>query len=115
MEADFWEIVLGHLEDVVGVGEEDITPLAVDGHKLVLALLECLKSLRAVALYPTCLVEGYRLPSYCCSIFMEQTVLYYLKLELSDGAYDFTAVKLVDKKLRHALVHQLLDAFIKLL
>ena len=41
MEADFGEVALGHLEDIVGVGHEDVSPLLVESHELVFALLEC--------------------------------------------------------------------------
>ena len=44
----------------------------------------------------------YRLPSALRAVFVEQTILYNLKLQLSDSADKFAAIKLVDKQLRHA-------------
>ena len=40
VEADFWEVGLGHLEDVVAVGEEYVATFAVGGHELVFTAAE---------------------------------------------------------------------------
>lgn len=56
MEADLWEVALCHLQHVVGVGEEDVAPVAVDGNKLMFALLERCKCFGIVAFDPACLV-----------------------------------------------------------
>ena len=38
MKAYGWVIALGHLQHIVTVGHKHITPVAVNGHELVLAL-----------------------------------------------------------------------------
>ena len=40
VEADFREVGLGHLEDVVAVGEEYVATFAVGGHELVFTAAE---------------------------------------------------------------------------
>ena len=57
VEADFGEVGLGHLEDVVGVGEEYVSAFAVDCHKLMFAALEGFEGIGIVALYPACFVK----------------------------------------------------------
>ena len=57
MEADGGEVALGHLEDVVGVGEKYIAAFAVNGHELVLAFLEGGEGIGIVALYPAGFVK----------------------------------------------------------
>ena len=48
-------------------------------------------------------------------ILVLQTILYHFKLQLTHGADNLTAVKLVDKQLCHTLVHELVDTLLKLL
>lgn len=115
MEADFGEVILGHLEHIAGVGEEYIAPLFIDCHELVLAFFEGCKRFGIVALDPAGLVERYWFPTTLRAIFVEQTILYDFKLELSDSSDDLTAVELVDKQLCDTFVHQLLYALVKLL
>ena len=57
VEADLGEVVLGHLEDVVGVGEEYVAPFAVGGHELVFAFFEGFEGLLVVAFNPAGFVE----------------------------------------------------------
>ena len=55
------------------------------------------------------------LPAALGVVLVFKPVLYNLKLELPHGANDLAPVELVDEKLGHTLVHQLVDAFLKLL
>lgn len=41
MESDFREVILSHCEYKLGIGHEDVAAFAVEGHELMLALLEC--------------------------------------------------------------------------
>ena len=43
MEAYGGEVVLCHLKDIVGIGEEDVAAFAIGGHVLVFAFFECLE------------------------------------------------------------------------
>ena len=95
------EVLLGHRQHITRVGEEHITSFLVLGHILILALLEVLKFLRIVALYPTSLVEMHRLPTALGVVLILQTVLDDLKLQLTDGADDLTVVELIDEQLSH--------------
>lgn len=115
MKADLREIILCHRKDKLRVGHKDVAAVAVECHELVFALFECLECGFVVALYPACLVHRHRFPATLCAVFMEKAILDYLELQLSDGAYDTSAVELVVEQLRHAFVHQLLDALIELL
>ena len=78
------------------------------------ALFESIKSSGIIALNPTSFVEVERLPAALCAIFVEQSILDYFKLELSDGADEFATVKLIDKQLSHTFIHKLLNAFVEL-
>ena len=81
----------------------------------MLAALESCQRLGFVTFYPTGLIQRYRLPTALRAIFMQQTVLYYFKLQLTDRAYYLAAIKLVYKQLSHTFIHKLLDTFFELL
>ena len=114
METDFWEIGLCHLEDIVTVSQKYVASFLVLCHEVLLALFEGCERLFVIALNPACLVKTYWLPSALGPVLMQKPVLDHLELELADGADDFTAIELVGEYLRHSLVHQLADAFVKL-
>ena len=82
MEAYGREIVLRHLEHIVGIGKKHIAPLAVYGHELMLALLERLQGGSVIRLYPASLVERQRLPAALRAVLMQKAVLYHLELKL---------------------------------
>lgn len=56
-----------------------------------------------------------RLPAALGVVLVLEAVLDDLKLQLTDGTDDTPIVELIDEHLCHALVHQLLDTFLKLL
>ena len=80
-----------------------------------LRFLELVEFLGIVALNPASLVQVYGFPAALCVVLVLQAVLYNLKLQLPHCAYNLSTVELVDKKLSHTLVHELVDALLKLL
>lgn len=114
VETDGGEISAGHLEHIAGIGQEYVASGSVGGHKLVFTFLERFQSFGIVAVNPACFVERNRFPAALCAVFVEQTVLDYLKLQLPDCAYNLAAIKLIGKHLGHTLVHELTDTFVKL-
>ena len=57
MEVDFWEICAGHLEDIVGVGEENVAAIGVKCYELVFAFLKGFEGFGIVAFNPAGFVE----------------------------------------------------------
>ena len=47
-------------------------------------------------------------------ILVLHTILDDFELQLSHGAHDFATVELVNKQLRHPLIHQLIQSLLKL-
>ena len=115
VEANILEVVLRHLENITRIGEEDVAPLTVFSHVLVLALFEVFELGGIVAFDPAGLVEGDGFPTTLGIVFVLQSVLDDFKLELAYGANDFTPVKLVNKELGYAFVHELLNTLLELL
>lgn len=115
MELDMFEVLLRHGKNVSRVGQEHVSSVLVLGHVLIFTLLEAVKLSGIVALYPACFVQMYGFPATLSVIFILQSVLNDLKLQLSYGAYYAASVELVDEELRHAFVHQLLQSFLELL
>lgn len=105
MEIDGGEVRTGHLENVVGVGEEYVAAHGVGGHELVFALLEGFECFGVVAFNPAGFVERDRLPAALGPVFMEKSVLDNLKLKLAHSADNLASVELVDKQLCDTLVH----------
>ena len=56
----------------------------------------------------------HRFPTALGVVFILQTVLNHLELQLTDGADNLAVVELIDEQLGHTLVHQLIDAFLEL-
>ena len=92
-----FEVLLSHLQDVVGIGKEDIAPLPVACHILVLALLESVQLMFVITLYPTCLIEREGFPAALGAILVFQSVLDDLELQLTYGSDDLPAIELVDE------------------
>lgn len=114
MEVYFGEVLACHGEHIAGISEEDVAPFAVNGHELVFAFLESSEGFGIVTFNPAGFIERDWFPAALCTIFMEQTILDNLKLELADSADNFAAIELIDKELGDALVHELLNAFFEL-
>ena len=111
------EVLLCHGKYISGICQEDISSFPVTGHILVLAFLEVFQFIlkSRFALHPACLVETYWFPTAFGSIFVFETILNDLKLQLSHGTYEFASVELIDKELSHSLVHQLSYTLLQLL
>ena len=115
MELDVLEVLLSHRQHIARVSKEYIASVAVLSHILILALLELVEFISVVALYPASIVQMDWLPTTLGVVLVLQTILNYLKLQLTYGADNLTTVKLVDKQLCHTLVHELVDTLLKLL
>lgn len=115
MEFDMLEVLLGHLQNIAAVGQEDVSSVAVFCHILVFALLERLQFCLVIALNPACFIEADWFPAAFGVVFILQAVLDDFKLQLTNGADQLTTIKLVDKELGHTFIHQLFDAFVQLL
>ena len=115
VELDVLEVLLGHAEDVAGIGEEDVAAFLVLSHVLILAFLEVLELLFVVARNPAGLVEMDGLPTALGIVLILKTILNDLELQLANGADDLAPVELVDEQLGDALVHELVDALLELL
>lgn len=97
MEINLGEVVTGHLEDVVGVGKEDVAAFAVDCHVLLFAALEGIEGGGIVTFNPTCLIERDGFPATLGAILVEKTVLYHLELQLADRTDNLATIELIGK------------------
>ncbi len=87
----------------------------VHRHVGVLAALEILQLGLVVALDPARLVDRNRLPAARSVVLVLQTVLNHLELQRAHRADDPAAVERAGEELRHAFVHELVDALGELL
>jgi len=88
--------------------EEDIPPLLIERHVLVLSLLEFLQLCRIITLDPTGFIEVDGFPPALRPVLVQQPVLDHLELELTDRPNHLPAIELVGEELGDPLVHQLL-------
>ena len=95
VEADVFKIILGHLQHVITVGQENVAPFTVFCHVLVFSFFEVFKFGRIVTFYPAGLVQAYGFPAAFCVVFVFQTILDDFKLQLAYGSYNFSVVELV--------------------
>ena len=115
MEFYVFKIHLSHLKYITGVGKEHIASLSILCHILIFTFLESFQLCRIITFHPTSLIQTYRLPTTRCIILVLQTILNYLKLQLSHRTDNLTSIELIDKQLCHTFVHQLVDTFRQLL
>ena len=108
------EVHLRHLQHISAVRQEHIPTLAVFRHVLVFALLEGFQFSRIIALNPAGFIQTERLPTALRTVFVLQTILDDLELQLPHRTDNLTPVELVDEQLRHTFVHQLVDTLGKL-
>ena len=109
------EIGLSHLQHIAGIRQKHIAAFTVFCHVLVLPLLECFQFFWVIALNPASFVQTGWFPTALRIVFILQTILDYLELQLPHRADKFAPVELINEQLGHALVHQLVDAFGQLL
>ena len=108
------EVHLRHLQHISAVRQEHIPTLAVFRHILVFALLEGFQFSRIIALNPAGFIQTERFPTALRTVFVLQTILDDLELQLPHRTDNLTPVELVDEQLRHTFVHQLVDTLGKL-
>lgn len=115
MELDVFEVLLGHAEHIGRIGKEYVAAFDVFRNILIFTLLEIVKLGIVVRLNPARFVKVNRLPTALRVVLMFKTILYNFELKLAYGTDDAAVVELVYKHLGHTFVHELLDAFLKLL
>ena len=93
VEANILEILLRKGECIACVGKEYIASVLIDSHIRVLATLEVGQLLGVVALNPARLVDRDWLPAALCTIFVLQTILDNLKLELTNCTNNLASVE----------------------
>lgn len=108
------EVHLSHLQYVTRIGQENVAAFAVLGHVLVFAFLKGIQFGRIVAFNPAGFVQTDGLPTALGIVFVLQTVLDHLELQLSYRTDNLAAVELIDKQLCHTFVHQLVDTLSQL-
>ena len=89
--------------------------MLVDGHVRMFAPFEVGQLLGVVALDPAGFVDGDRLPAAGGVVFVRQAVFDHFELQGAYRADDLAAVERRGEELRHAFVHELIDAFGQLL
>ena len=115
MELNIREFLLGKSQRIACVGKEYIAIVLILCHIGVLATLEVGKLLGIVALDPTSLVNGDRIPTTLCTILVLKTVLDNLELKLTYGADNLATVQRGGEELCNTLVHKLVDTLGELL
>ena len=115
VELDMLKVLLRHIENVTGIGKEDIASVFVLCHILILTLLEIVEFLLIIALYPAGFMEMNRLPTALGIVLILKTILDNLKLKLTYSADNLSSIKLVYEQLCHAFIHQLLKPLLELL
>ena len=81
MELDIREILLCHGQYITGIGQINITAFFVKRHILRFTLLEIIQSDLIVTFNPASFIKTDRFPFTLGTIFMQQTVLDYFKLQ----------------------------------
>ena len=103
VELDMLKIHLSHLENIITVGKEDIPSITIFCHILILTFFESLQFFDIITFYPTRLIKADGLPTAFCIVFVFQTILDNLKLQLSYCTDNLTSIKLIDKQLSYTL------------
>jgi len=78
-----FKVHLRHLKYITGVCQEHIAPFSILCHILVFTFLEGFQFCGIIAFYPTGFIKTYRFPATGRIVFIQQTVLNDLKLQLS--------------------------------
>ena len=115
MELDVLEVHLCHLKHITAIGQEHIASVTVFRHILILTFLESFQFSRIIAFNPAGFIQAQRFPATLRIVFIFQTLLNNLKLQLPHRTDNLTSVELVDKQLCHTFVHQLVDTLVQLL
>ena len=115
MELNVGILLHGHLEGVRRLGKEHISAVLVFGEIQGLTHLEISELRVIVARNPRGLVKRNRLITARSIVFVQETILNYLELQLTHSAYNLSSRHLTRKELSHSLVSQLFQALGKLL
>ena len=91
-----FKVYLSHLKYITGVRQKHIASFSILCHVLVFTFLEGFQLRRIIAFYPAGLIKAYRFPATGCIVFIQQTILNDLKLQLSYRTYNLAAIELID-------------------
>ena len=109
MELYVREVALCHLQNVARVGKEHVAAVFVGCHILEFALFKVFQLGFVVAFYPAGFIQADGFPTALGVVFVLQTVLDDLELQLAYCTHNAAAVELVGEELCHTFVHQLLN------
>ena len=106
------KVHLRHLKYITGVCQEHIAPFSILRHILVFTFLESFQFCQDHRFLPNKPYKGLlRLPTTGRIVFIQQTILNDLKLQLPHRTDNLTTIELIDKQLCHTFIHQLVNAF----
>ena len=90
------KIHLRHLKYIATIRKEHITTITIFSHILILTFFKGFQFFRIVTFYPACLIQTDRLPTALSIVFVFQTILNNLKLQLSYRTNNLTAIELIN-------------------
>ena len=94
-----FKVHLRHLKYITGVCQEHIAPFSILRHILVFTFLEGFQFCGIIAFYPAGLIKAYWFPTTGRIVFIQQTILNALELQLSNRTTNLTAIELIAKQL----------------
>ena len=97
MKDNVFEVLLGHHEHIAWFCKKHIPTLFVLGKVLIFTLFEIGQLFCIITLNPAGFVQADGFPTTLSTIFVQQALLYYFKLKLSDSANNFATIELVRK------------------
>ena len=115
MEPDVRKFLLGQRQRVRSVCKEDFAAVLVERHAVELPFAEILHLRLVIRLDPAGFVHLHRFVAAQRAVFVFEPVLNHFELQRPDRADDLAAVERGYEQLRHAFVHQLVDALGELL
>ena len=108
------EVHLSHLKHITAIGQEHIASVTVFGHILILTFLKGFQFGRIITFNPAGLVKADRFPTALRIVFILQTILNHLELQLSYRSDNLPSIKLIHKQLGHTFIHQLVNTLVQL-
>ena len=114
MEGDMFVILLRHRKDIGTIRHKHVTAVFIGSHILCFAFFEGVQLCSIVAFNPAGFVHLQRLPAAFSLILMLQSILNYLKLQLTNRSNNLSTIQLADKQLCYTFVHQLRHTFVQL-
>ena len=95
MKLDVLKIHLCHLKHITAIGQEYIASVTVFRHILILTFLESFQFSRIIAFNPAGFIQTQRFPAALGIVFIFQTVLNNLKLQLTHCTDNLASVELL--------------------